>query len=73
MIAGLTVEKFLKKIGRGCEEHASKFNNWEELMAARTLDLKLRDIQAAQRKWILKVCYSEPVAGHSRELAADAR
>lgn len=54
--AGLTVEKFLKKIGRGCEEHADKFESWEELMGARSWELKMNDIPVGQRKWILKVC-----------------
>ena len=45
----------MKKIGKGCEEHADKFSSWDELMAARTWELKTNDIPVRQRKWILKV------------------
>jgi hypothetical protein len=50
----MTVEKFLRKIGKNCVEHADKFKSWEELMTLRSYRLKKLGIPLAQRKWILK-------------------
>eukprot|EP01122_Echinamoeba_exundans_P009626 TRINITY_DN3448_c0_g1_i1.p1 TRINITY_DN3448_c0_g1~~TRINITY_DN3448_c0_g1_i1.p1 ORF type:complete len:204 (+),score=37.87 TRINITY_DN3448_c0_g1_i1:112-723(+) len=50
---GMTVEKFLNTIGRGCENYAEKFEgNWEKLFSSRTHDLRAMEIPLKQRKWI---------------------
>ena len=49
----MTVEKFLTTIGRGVEEHASKFETWEEFVVSRGEDLKDKGIAVRQRRWIL--------------------
>jgi len=51
---GITVESFLKNIGKGCEEHVDKFKSWEDLFSSKSLKLKLKEIPVAQRRWILK-------------------
>lgn len=50
----MTVEKFLKTIGRGCEDYAEKFEgSWEKLFSSRTHQLRKMEIPLKQRKWIL--------------------
>ncbi|EFC48938.1 predicted protein [Naegleria gruberi] len=51
---GITVESFLKNIGKGCEEHVDKFTSWEDLFTSKSLKLKVKEIPVAQRRWILK-------------------
>ncbi|KAG2387090.1 hypothetical protein C9374_002125 [Naegleria lovaniensis] len=51
---GITLESFLKNIGKGCEEHIDKFKSWEDLFTSKTLKLKAKEIPVAQRRWILK-------------------
>jgi hypothetical protein len=48
----MTVEKFLKAIGRGCAEYTDKFESWEQLMGADRWALKNAGIPIRQRKWI---------------------
>ena len=50
----MTVEKFLKTIGRGCEDHLDDFEDWSDLMTARGFALKQRGIPVRQRRWILR-------------------
>jgi hypothetical protein len=49
---GMTVEKFLKTIGRGCEEYIDKLD-WEKLFTSTGFKLKQLGIPIRQRKWIL--------------------
>ncbi|KAL9650760.1 hypothetical protein ABK040_001812 [Willaertia magna] len=51
---GLTVETFLKAIGKGCEEHVDKFTSWDDLFLSKSQKLKKKEIPVAQRRWILK-------------------
>jgi len=51
--SGITVELFLKKIGKDCAKYAPKFKSWEELMSFKTLELKKLEIAVSQRRWIL--------------------
>ncbi|KAF0984434.1 hypothetical protein FDP41_000333 [Naegleria fowleri] len=51
---GITMESFLKNIGKGCEEHIDKFKSWEDLFTSKSLKLKAKEIPVAQRRWILK-------------------
>ncbi len=53
-IVGCTIETFLKKIGRECDQHIDKFANWNELMTLKTRELKLKGIPIKQRRWILR-------------------
>lgn len=49
------VETFLKKIGRQCEQHASKFESWEQLFNARSEELKDLGIEPARtRRYIVR-------------------
>jgi hypothetical protein len=48
----MTVEKFLKTIGRGCDEYIDKLT-WEKLMTSGSRQLKQLGIPCRQRKWIL--------------------
>lgn len=50
---GMTVEKFLKTIGRGCDELVEKFDSWEKLFSTRTHKLREMEVPLKQRKWIL--------------------
>eukprot|EP01132_Coremiostelium_polycephalum_P007978 gene7978-9814_t len=50
---GYTVESFLKKIGRGCENHVELFPTWEDLMNTNSLKLKKAQVPVRHRKWIL--------------------
>lgn len=49
----MTVEKFLKTIGRGCEDHVDKFKSWDSLFLTKSRGLKAMGIPTRQRKWIL--------------------
>lgn len=49
----MTVEKFLKTIGRGCEEHIDKIPDWWSLFNWKSEKLKEVGIPIRQRKWIL--------------------
>ena len=53
-IDGMTVEKFLKIIGRDCHNHAKIFKSWDDLMLMKTRDLKKAGVALKQRKWILR-------------------
>ena len=48
------VETFLKEIGRGCINFASKFTSWNDLFESTGKVLKERDIPIVYRKYILK-------------------
>ena len=50
---GMTVEKFLKTIGRGCGEYVDKFETWEKLFTTKSRALKDMGIPLRPRKWIL--------------------
>ncbi|EFA78857.1 hypothetical protein PPL_08325 [Heterostelium album PN500] len=51
---GYTVEKFLKKIGRGCDAHVEHFPTWEDLMNASSNKMKhVNQIPVQNRRWIL--------------------
>lgn len=51
----MTVEKFLKTLGRGIEEHVGKIPTWDDLMKMRSEDLKTAGISVPkQRRYILK-------------------
>lgn len=52
-LGGLTVETFLKKIGKECDEYVDKFESWEELFTMKSEMMKKREIPCVQRKWIL--------------------
>ena len=45
----MTVEKFLTTIGRGVEEHADKFESWEEFAVSRGETLRLEKEGGAAR------------------------
>ncbi|CAO3653699.1 unnamed protein product [Cunninghamella echinulata] len=48
------VEGFLKTIGRGCEEHSSKFETWDSLFTTPSRVMKTDfGIPTKQRKYIL--------------------
>lgn len=47
------VESFLKHAGRGCDESASKFQDWDHLFTVSSRDLKEFGIPTKQRKYIL--------------------
>jgi hypothetical protein len=49
-----TVEKFMRRIGRGCEDHISSFDSWDALFTSDSRKLKGFGIKPPQRKWILK-------------------
>jgi len=51
---GMTVELFLKKIGKECSQHLDKFPNWEALMTSSLVDLRGLGIPIRQRKWIYR-------------------
>jgi hypothetical protein len=48
------VKEFLTKIGRGCEEYASKFSSFEELMSVKREQLVELGVDVKRRKYILK-------------------
>ncbi|KAN0035489.1 hypothetical protein ACTA71_004761 [Dictyostelium dimigraforme] len=50
---GYTVESFLKKIGRGCDQHVELFEKWEDLMETNPRKLKDSQVPVQNRKWIL--------------------
>ncbi|KAK5577717.1 hypothetical protein RB653_002662 [Dictyostelium firmibasis] len=50
---GFTVETFLKKIGRGCNQHVELFEKWEDLMETTPRKLKDAQVPVVNRKWIL--------------------
>ena len=50
---GMTVETFLKTIGRGVEEAASKFKTWDELVTSDGDAMKAKGVKVRQRRWIL--------------------
>jgi len=50
---GMTVELFLKRIGRDCDKHVALFKSWEHLYASRGADLKERQVPLQDRKYIL--------------------
>lgn len=52
----MTVEKFLKTIGRGCEDYIDKIETWENLFTFKSRKLKELGIPTRQRKWILNWC-----------------
>ncbi|KNC84316.1 hypothetical protein SARC_03477 [Sphaeroforma arctica JP610] len=45
-------DTFLKRIGRDCEKHADKFEDWDDLMTATTYVMKPRGIDIKSRKYI---------------------
>ncbi|CAO3649636.1 unnamed protein product [Cunninghamella blakesleeana] len=48
------VESFLKAIGRGCEEHSSKFETWDSLFTTPSRLMKTdMGISTQQRRYIL--------------------
>ncbi|CAO3671083.1 unnamed protein product [Umbelopsis vinacea] len=47
------VESFLKHAGRGSDESASKFQDWNHLFSVSSRDLKEFGIPTKQRKYIL--------------------
>ena len=49
----MTVEGFLKKIGRGAEEHVGKFETFEALTVSSSESLKKLGIPVRRRRWIL--------------------
>lgn len=49
----MTVEKFLKTIGRGCGEYVEKFESWDQLFTSKSRALKELGIPSRARKWIL--------------------
>lgn len=49
----LTVEAFLKSIGRGCEEVSAKFATWKDLFCMTSEQMKAAGIPTAKRKYIL--------------------
>eukprot|EP01100_Stratorugosa_tubuloviscum_P002248 TRINITY_DN1514_c1_g1_i1.p1 TRINITY_DN1514_c1_g1~~TRINITY_DN1514_c1_g1_i1.p1 ORF type:complete len:310 (+),score=124.56 TRINITY_DN1514_c1_g1_i1:43-972(+) len=54
---GLTIELFLKRIKKDCIDYKDKFSSWEDLMTARSRELKARGIPIKNRKWILSWVY----------------
>ncbi|KAI8388518.1 IGR protein motif-domain-containing protein [Radiomyces spectabilis] len=47
-------ESFLKSIGRGCDEYASKFESWEQLFTTDSRTMKNdMGISTKQRKYLL--------------------
>eukprot|EP01116_Phalansterium_solitarium_P001873 TRINITY_DN11706_c0_g1_i1.p1 TRINITY_DN11706_c0_g1~~TRINITY_DN11706_c0_g1_i1.p1 ORF type:complete len:237 (+),score=23.96 TRINITY_DN11706_c0_g1_i1:93-803(+) len=51
---GMTVELFLKRIGKDCGQYADKYNSWEELFTFKRRQLKNLEIPVQQRRWILR-------------------
>jgi hypothetical protein len=49
----MTVETFLKTIGRGAEEHAGKFATFEALTVSSSETLKKLGVPVRRRRWIL--------------------
>lgn len=49
----MTVAKFLKTIGRGCDEYIDKFDTWDKLFTSKSRALKEMGIPLRPRKWIL--------------------
>jgi hypothetical protein len=47
------VEAFLKRAGRGCDEAASKLQDWNHLFTISSRDLKELGLPTKQRKYIL--------------------
>jgi len=50
---GMNVEKFLKSIGRGCEEYVSKFTDWNDFVLSSGIKLKEKEIPIRQRRYML--------------------
>jgi len=50
---GMTVDKFLKSIGRDCHQYTSKFKNWNEFITSTGYKLKEKEIPTRSRKYIL--------------------
>eukprot|EP01092_Planopodium_desertum_P012795 TRINITY_DN6074_c0_g2_i2.p1 TRINITY_DN6074_c0_g2~~TRINITY_DN6074_c0_g2_i2.p1 ORF type:complete len:209 (+),score=8.66 TRINITY_DN6074_c0_g2_i2:70-627(+) len=51
---GMTLEKFLKTIGRGAEEHVEKIQTWENLFNWRGKQFRRAEIPIKVRKWIMR-------------------
>jgi len=51
---GMTLDKFLKSIGRECEQHVGKFKSWQHLFATKGKQMKGLGIGLADRKYILR-------------------
>jgi hypothetical protein len=51
---GMTYEKFMNTIGRGCEEHMDKIGSWEALFTMKGEDMKAKEVPVRQRRWILR-------------------
>ncbi|CAG8459340.1 5097_t:CDS:2 [Paraglomus brasilianum] len=50
-----TPKDFLERIGRGCVGLADKFQDWEHLFTATSLEMKSKmGLAAKERKWILR-------------------
>eukprot|EP00026_Physarum_polycephalum_P015569 Phypoly_transcript_16282.p1 GENE.Phypoly_transcript_16282~~Phypoly_transcript_16282.p1 ORF type:complete len:225 (+),score=24.19 Phypoly_transcript_16282:70-675(+) len=51
---GMTVELFLKTLGRGCDEYIEFFPSWDHLFLMKGRDMKMLGIPIHQRRWILR-------------------
>jgi len=51
---GMTVEKFLKTIGRGCDAYIKSFDSWDDFASSRGREMKEKEIPIKQRKWMMR-------------------